>query len=208
MTLYRNRERFQQLSIAIGMLFSRFGLTPNQWTVLSIVPAIISVYFILSRDFFPAALLFGISALFDIIDGSVARVTGRMTQKGAYLDTIVDRYVEFLVILSLILIEIPKPSDYITLLPSFPFQFWVAAYLFGSLMTTYAKAAAMEKRLVEKELKGGLLERAERLVILFLAVLLASYNIGFLSAIVAVLAVLANITALQRIWMGISSIRI
>ncbi|MBI2676292.1 MAG: CDP-alcohol phosphatidyltransferase family protein [Candidatus Aenigmarchaeota archaeon] len=205
MTLYRNREMFQRLSISIGLFFSRLGLTPNQWSVFSIAPAIVSVYFILQKDFLPASVLFGISAFFDIIDGSVARVTGRVTIKGAYLDTIVDRYVEFLIILSLILIDVPRPSDFIGFLPPLPFSFWVAAYLFGSLMTTYAKAAAMEKRLVEKEIKGGLLERAERMVILFFAILLASYNIIFLSIAITILALLANITALQRIWTGMNN---
>ena len=66
-------------------------------------------------------------------------------------------------------------------------------------MTTYVKAAAKEKELVEKELKGGLLERAERLIILFIGILLAYFDKFYLTYIIVVLAVLTNISALQRI---------
>ncbi len=68
-------------------------------------------------------------------------------------------------------------------------------------MTTYAKAAAKEKEIIAegKELKGGLLERAERLLILFAGILLAIANPLFLTYTIALLAVLSNISALQRI---------
>ena len=68
-------------------------------------------------------------------------------------------------------------------------------------MTTYAKASAKERDIVEKELKGGLLQRAERLLILFAGILLAIYNPLYLTYVIAVLAVLTNITAIQRILM-------
>jgi hypothetical protein len=67
-------------------------------------------------------------------------------------------------------------------------------------MTTYAKSAAKEKGVVYQELKGGLLERAERMIILFIGILLASVQPLFLTYVIIILAVLSNISALQRIW--------
>lgn len=189
--LYKNREKFGKLSIWVGMIFSRLGLSPNQWTMLSVLPALVSFYFLITEDFLLATLFFGISAFFDLIDGSVARVTGKVTKKGAYLDTVVDRYIEFIVLSALLFIALPS-----FILPSYV---WLFLYLFGAMMTTYSKAAAKEKELVEKELRGGILERTERLITLFIGILLANFGKLYLVYAIAILAVLANITALQRI---------
>lgn len=185
------RQRFAQLSIRVGMIFSRLPLTPNQWTMISIVPALISAYLIINERFLEAALLFGIGAFFDLVDGSVARVTGRVTRRGAYLDTIVDRYTEGVVVFGLLFASLPISGA------------WIFLYLFGAMMTTYAKAAAKEKALTEEELRGGLAERPERLLLLFLGLLLAYFDKTYLTGIVIILAVLSNITALQRIYIAI-----
>jgi len=195
MTLYKNRQKFEKISIIIGRFFSKFGLTPNQWTILTLLPTIIAFYFLLKQDFLIAALFFIISSFFDLVDGSIARVMGMVTKKGAYLDTIVDRYAEWMIITGLLFCDLP---DFIL-----PIQFWLFVYLFGSVMTSYSKAAAKEKELVEKEIRGGLLERAERLIILFIGILFAYFNKIYLTYIIVLLAILSNITAIQRILIAI-----
>ncbi len=189
--LYKNRERFEKLSIKIGLKFSKLGISPNQWTLLTIIPTILSFYFIINSNFLLAALFLIIATFIDVIDGAVARVTGRITKLGAYLDTIMDRYVEGIVIIALLFVSLP-----VFLIPS---QAWIGIFLFGSLMTTYAKAAAKEKELVSKEVKGGLMERAERMLLLFIGIVLAKFDPLFLVYIIALLAVLSNVSALQRI---------
>ena len=196
MTLYRQRERFQDLSIRIGMAFSRLRLSPNQWTMLSILPVIAGLWFLYYSQFLQAALLLLLSSFLDLVDGSVARVTGRVSRLGAYFDTIVDRYVEFIIVLGILLAGIPG-----FLIPS---AAWILLYLFGAMMTTYVKAAAMEKGLTEREIRGGIFERAERLILLFVGLLLASLEPLYLTYTVALLAVLTNISAVQRIWIVIS----
>ena len=191
MAMYKRREKFSDFSAKIGIAFAKVGISPNQWTVLSLVPVFIALYFLIYSEFLLAALFFIISSFLDLVDGSVARVTGKVSKKGAYLDTIVDRYIEGIIVFGLLFVGLP--DIYMSI------SAWIFIYLFGSLMTTYAKAAAKEKDLVDKELKGGLLERAERLIILFIGILLAAVNPLFLSYIIVILAVLTNITALQRI---------
>jgi phosphatidylglycerophosphate synthase len=196
MALYAGRERFQDLSIKIGIVFSKFGLSPNQWTMVSILPVIIAVYFLYYQNFIAAAVLFIISSFIDLIDGSVARVTGRTSRLGAYLDTVVDRYVEGIIIIGLVFVPLP------------PFlidaRVWLMMFFFGGMMTTYVKAAAKEKDLITRELKGGLLERAERLIILFVGILLASVDMMFLTYVLVLLAVLTNLSAAQRLWKAVS----
>jgi len=196
MTMYASREKFQNLSIKIGIVFSKFGLSPNQWTMISIIPVLIAVYFLYYQDFITAAFLFIVSSFIDLIDGSVARVTGRVSRLGAYLDTVVDRYVEGIIIIGLVFVPLP------------PFlidaKVWLMMFFFGGIMTTYVKAAAKEKELISRELKGGLLERAERLIILFVGILLASVDMMFLTYVLVLLAILTNISALQRLYKAIS----
>jgi len=188
--LFARRKKFENLSVKIGIIFSKLPISPNQWTIISLIPAIAAAYYLSQNIFLTAAVLLIVSAFLDLVDGSVARVTGRATKFGAYLDTIVDRYVEFIVLIGLML----------AVLPAFivPAYVWLFAYLFGAMMTTYSKAAAKEK--LDAEIKGGILERAERFILLFIGVVIAFYNPLYLVYILALLAVLTNITALQRMW--------
>ena len=198
MTLYAKRQKFEGLSGKIGKTLARFGLTPNMWTLLSIIAALGSFYLLVQQSYVFAAGFFLIAAFFDMADGAVARETGKATKFGAYLDTMVDRLVEFIVVLGIAFVAAAG------FLPPFllPAVIWTFIYLFGSMMTTYAKSAAKEKGLVRDELKGGLLERSERLLILFLGIVLASLNPVYLTYTLVLLAVLANISAFQRFWLA------
>lgn len=186
--LYALRERFRRISIKVGIVFSKARLSPNHWTLLTLIPILFAFYFLVNEHFAEAALLFLLAAFFDLVDGSVARVTGKVTQTGAYLDTIMDRYVEAIIIFGLLFVSLP--GYYL------PAYIWLFIYLFGTMMTTYAKAAAKEK--LDKDIKGGLLERAERMIILFFGILLADYSTAYLTYIIVFLAVVSNVTALQR----------
>ena len=195
MVLYKKRETFSNISIKIGMVFSKVGLSPNQWTLLTIIPTLIALYFLVERQFLIAAGFFIISSFIDLVDGSVARVMGKVSKLGAYLDTIMDRYVESIIAFGLLFSGLP--GLYI------PAYAWIFLYMMGSYLTSYSKAAAKEKELVENEIRGGLLERGERLIILFIGILLAHFGRIYLTYIIVVLAVLTNLTALQRIRIAI-----
>lgn len=190
--LAKRRMAFSNLSYRTGRVFSKICSSPNKWTLFTFVPTIVTMYFILNQEFIFAAISFIVASFLDFVDGSVARVTGRSTNLGAYMDTIVDRYIEFLVIVPLLFAGLP--GFYL------PFAFWLLLYLFGSMMTTYAKASAKETGLVPEGLRGGLLERAERLIILTAGFFLAGFlGTIYLTMVIAALAVLSNLTAIQRV---------
>ena len=194
--LYKNRQKFGGFFAKIGKVFSKIPLSPNQWTLISLLPVIAAVYFLSQQNFLIAGSLFIIASFLDMVDGAVARVTGKTSRFGAYLDTIVDRYVEAIILFGLLFVGLP--GFYI------PAYAWIFLYLFGSIMTTYAKAAAKEKEIIPegKELKGGILERAERLIILFIGIIAAAFNPMYLTYVIVLLAILTNISALQRIWIA------
>lgn len=174
----------------IGDNFARFNVSPNTWTMVSLAVAMAASLSILNRYFLLGAFLIIISGLIDLIDGAVARKTKKVTKFGAFLDTVVDRYNEFLFIFPLIFIQW-QPIV-------FDFHAWIFLFLFGGMATTYVKAAAAEKEL-KKELRGGILERAERIGIYTIGLIIAEFNLAAFQYIIIILAVLSNISAIQRI---------
>ncbi len=198
MTFYGNRGRFDGLSSKIGRAFSRFGLGPNAWTFLSVIPALASVWFLVSQEYLASAALFILAGFMDMVDGAVARATGKASKAGAYLDTMVDRYVEFLMVLGLVWLAYQGviPDVYL------PAVVWIFVYYFGAIMTSYAKAAAKEKDFIRSEIRGGLVERAERMILLFVGIAAACFDTIYLAYMIVLLALLANITVLQRAWIA------
>ena len=173
------------------------GLSPNAWTLLSMFPAVAGMAALIQGRLAWGLLLFSLSAFIDIVDGTVARVTGQASIKGAFIDGVVDRYVELLLYLGLL--AYLGRGEFLGL----PREIWFMLLFFGSLMTTFVRAYADHRGLVkgEAELKkmGGLLERFERLMLLYAGMLLGLFNTEWLMAVVALTALLANLTALQRI---------
>lgn len=188
------RDLFRGMGIKIAKIFSVLPLSPNHYTLISIVFALISSYFIIQQNFFLAILFFLIAGILDFIDGAVARYKNIATKTGAYLDTIADRYVEGILLFGLLFLPLPK-----IILPGFG---WVFLILFGSFLTTYVKAAAKEKELVSQELKGGILSRGERVILLLFSLLLGIIDstLVLMTYILILIAILANFTALQRIY--------
>ena len=194
--LEEKREKFRELSQKTGEIFSKLGLTPNQYTLISLFFVLISFYFLINRNLILALIFFLISAILDFIDGAVARFTKKATKRGAYLDTISDRYIEGIILLGFLFLPLP---DFLL-----PAKIWIFLAFFGSLMTTYAKAAAKEKELVSEELKKGLLGRAERVILISLAMFLGIFNLSWIIYPIVILAVFSNITAIQRIFLSLS----
>ena len=201
MTLFEKSQDSQALTgfrKTIGEVFSKFGLSPNQWTIVSLIVAALAFVFILTSQFILGAVFIALSGFVDLIDGAVARYTGRVTKEGAYIDTIADRYAEILYVLPLAFLSLPTVF--------LPFKAWLVLYVFGAMMTTYAKAAAKEKELGVEEIRGGIVERAERVSIYAIGLLLASVDVLYLSYAVILLAILVNVSALQRVMKTLNSL--
>jgi CDP-diacylglycerol--glycerol-3-phosphate 3-phosphatidyltransferase len=123
------------------------------------------------------------AAVFDMLDGRVARLRGRETKFGAYLDSTMDRYSDMVLYLGLmILYARVHRTPYMVLV-------WVAA--FGSFMTSYARARAES---LVPACTVGLLERPERIVLL-----IAGALTNRMVAALWLIAVLSNLTAVQRV---------
>lgn len=177
--------------------FASFGLGPNAWTVLSIILAVAGFAALAYHRLAIGLVLFALSGFMDMVDGAVARATNSATARGAFIDGVLDRYVELLLILGIAIYL--GSSDFLAI----PSEAWMILLLFGSVMTSFVRAYADHRGIVEdaNELKrmGGLLERAERLMLLYIAMLLGLFNLSWMMTVLAITAALANATAIQRI---------
>ena len=176
---------------------ARLGLSPNTWTLLSLVPALLGLAALIMHQLAYGLVLFALSAFIDIVDGTVARATNQATDRGAFIDGVVDRYVELLLYIGLLLYV--GRGEFMNL----PNEAWFMVLMFGALMTSFVRAYADHRGIVTDpdELKrmGGLLERLERLMLLYAGMFLGLFNTEWMMAVIAITAVLANATVLQRI---------
>ncbi|MCP6718563.1 MAG: CDP-alcohol phosphatidyltransferase family protein [Patescibacteria group bacterium] len=191
------RNKFKFLEDFLGNVFSKIGLTPNQFTLTSLLFALLSFYFLIKFNFLFAFIFFISAGILDLIDGAVARKRGEVSKKGAYLDTIIDRYVEIIILLGFLLLPLQKIA--------FPSYVWIFLSLAGSIMTTYSKAAAKEKELIYEEMKAGFFGRTERMVLISFAIFLGIFNLALVIYPIVILAIFSNLSAVQRVYLTFKS---
>lgn len=160
------------------------GVSPNTLTVIGFVLTAIVALILATGNLFLGGLLLIFAALFDTLDGALARSTDQVTVFGAFLDSTLDRYSEAVTLLGLIYFYSGRDdgATYILLL---------VFTLVGSLMVSYTRARA---EAVGIECKEGFFQRTERIVVLIVGLLT-----GWMLPVLWILAVFTNLTALQRI---------
>jgi CDP-diacylglycerol---glycerol-3-phosphate 3-phosphatidyltransferase len=168
----------------IALFLARLGLTPNTITVLGfLMTAAVAVVLATGRTQLAGVLLIGTLA-FDAVDGTLARLMGTASRFGAFLDSTLDRWAEVVLYGALVWLFLENGQNNGVLLAT--------AAMATSLMVSYTRARAEG---VGLQCKEGLLTRFERMVIL-IAGLIFNQVIWAL----AIVAILAGFTAVQRIW--------
>ncbi|MCD6443474.1 CDP-alcohol phosphatidyltransferase family protein [Candidatus Bathyarchaeota archaeon] len=189
--LNRIRAEVEKRILVLAKILAAAGFKPEALSLMGLASAFLSALAYNLGDgilsLYTASLLVIASGFFDMVDGAVARLTGRVSLRGSFLDSTIDRLADALIIGGLTL----SGRVYIPV--------GVVA-LAGSLLTSYIRAKAES---VGVEMSGiGLAERGERLIILAVSGFLNAVDIG-----VWVLAVLSSVTVLQRILHGYKSLR-
>lgn len=186
--LTRLKQQIQALMAYEANLAFRLGLSPNLVSLLGILTALVSAFLYAGSRYYPLNLIIApifllISGLFDALDGVIARLQRRVTVFGGFLDSMLDRYADALVLMGIIL------GGYCDI-------FWGLLALIGSLLVSYSRARA-EAAGVKME-TIGIAERAERIIILFIASFLTLiWNVALPWSII-LLAFLTNLTVSQR----------
>jgi len=167
----------------VARLLLRMGARPNHLTVLGLGVSVAAAYVFSVGRLRWAAVLLAVAGLFDFFDGAVARLAGSDSDYGAFLDSVVDRYSDVAVLLG-VLVHYQQQANTMGAVLTM-------ATLAGTVMTSYTKARAQS---ISVRCDIGVVERPERLI-----ALIAGATFHVLTPVMALLAVLTNVTALQRI---------
>ena len=194
MTLDDLREEAYALIEPLADLAEKSGISPNQLSVLSLIfAALAAAFYILSASIaemlYAAALMVLLNAIFDAADGALARRIEKANPKGDFLDHVIDRYADMFFLGGIIF------AGYA------PWTVGLLAVI-GVLLTSYIGTQAQALQL--GRYYGGIMGRADRLTLIFLATIgNAVYSndlagLPMLGWVLVATMISSHITALQR----------
>ena len=179
------RKHARVLLEPIARFISWTGLSPNVITIIGFV-LMIGVAFVLAWGYFlVGGILISAVALFDAVDGTLARMMGRTSRFGAFLDSTLDRFSEAVIFLGLFFYFVGQNQNLQLIL--------IYATVVGSLMVSYARARAEG---IGVPLKDGLFTRFERVFLLVIGLVFNQ-----LTVTLWLLAIFSNLTAVQRMYL-------
>ena len=175
------------LTKPVVQLLARTPITPSTITWLGFLLAVGAAVLIVTEHLFAAGFVVLVASFFDILDGALARHTNQTTRFGAFLDSVIDRLSEAVLLLGILVLYARGQSLAPILI--------VFVALISSLLVSYIRARAEALGL---ECRVGLFTRAERVVVLALGLLLSWIDSALIIAL-ALIAVLSFFTAAQRL---------
>jgi len=179
----RFRAPIEKAVRPVGQLLRRTGMSPDHLTILGILFAIAAAFSIAQGALRGGLILVILAALPDMLDGALAKAAGSASQRGAFFDSVVDRVTDSLLFGGVAWFFASEKSPHLALLPM--------AIMGVSSLISYERAKAESLGLYAK---GGLMERAERIIVLCVGLLFDS----LLAPILWVMLVLTVATAIQR----------
>jgi CDP-diacylglycerol--glycerol-3-phosphate 3-phosphatidyltransferase len=182
--LGRYREPVRSWIDPIGLaLYRRLHLRPNHLTIIGLGVSLLAATAFGAGHIRKGGLLLILAGLCDFFDGSLARASGQVSSFGAFLDSVIDRYSDLVVLLAIVVLYAQTSHTRGAVV--------AMAGLIGSMMVSYTKARAES---IGVRCTVGMMERPERMICLIAGALL-----DLLEPALWLLAVLSNLTALQRI---------
>jgi CDP-diacylglycerol--glycerol-3-phosphate 3-phosphatidyltransferase len=174
----------KRLTDPVGRTLARNGVTPNMITTAGLAGAVVAAVLVARGEFLAGGIVMMAAAALDLLDGIVARASGRVTLFGGVFDSLCDRLSEAAVLGGL-LFRLASQGKREEVMLAF-------AAVVGSLLVSYLRARAEAAGL---QLREGLFTRPERVIVLGVGLVVGQVRIALW-----ILAVLANLTVLQRLW--------
>lgn len=179
----RLRKIFKSILDPIGGFLNRTGLTPNAVTLLGLVGTTFGAYLLSQGKMTIGGITLFLFVIVDTFDGTMARLRGEPSDFGGFVDSVSDRYAEFITFGGLLYYFLSVNNHLGVMI-----TFLATA---GSVLVSYVKARAEGLGFTARV---GILTRVERYIVL---IPLLIFNQPFVA--VTLIAILGNITALQRI---------
>jgi CDP-diacylglycerol--glycerol-3-phosphate 3-phosphatidyltransferase len=172
----------------VAQIFVKTPITPNMLTLFGLVLNAVVAALLATNHLVAGGLMIIAAGLFDMLDGALAKITNRMSTFGAFLDSVVDRYSEALILLGLLL-----HYYYLQGTQSILEIVLIYVILVGSMMISYARARAGALH-IHNEV--GILARPERIILLAIGLI---FQTVLLFWVLLFLAVGTQFTAIQRV---------
>jgi phosphatidylglycerophosphate synthase len=185
--LARVRQSYEQITLPLGRICMRLGLTANMLTYLSLVLSILAGYLIAQGRLWWGIVGILLVGLADVLDGATARAAHTAGPYGTVLDHVTDRYAEFFILGGVMLSGAASAA-------------WVLFALFGMVMASYVRARAESTgRIVSCNV--GFAGRQEKLALLILGLLAQPLlpHLRVLEWAVIAVGLASHITAIQRL---------
>ena len=180
------RARFKWFTDPMGAWIMRLGIHPNVITVVGFAGNVAGAAALALGNISLGGIIILLMGPVDALDGATARARGETSPFGAFVDSVTDRYSEAIIFLGLMIHYLRQPGDPVQAVVLIFFAF------VGSVMVSYAKARAQS---LNFDADVGWLTRVERYLILS-PLLIVNQPMAALW----IIAVLANVTAIQRIF--------
>lgn len=179
------REKYENAMLPLGKAVGSLGVSPNALSLLALfVSLAAAVLYFRGSPLLGASVLL-CSAFVDIIDGAVARATKTETRFGAVLDHVLDRYVEYILVVGIVA-------------GGFANWFWGLFALIGMLLASYTRAAA-ESVGGLSNCTVGIAERQEKLLLILAGSVLVTVWSNALEYAIILVGVLSHVTVGQRL---------
>jgi CDP-diacylglycerol---glycerol-3-phosphate 3-phosphatidyltransferase len=172
----------------VAQVFVKTPITPNMLTLMGLVLNFVVAGLLVSGHLVAGGVMLVVAGLFDMLDGALAKITNRMSTFGAFLDSVVDRYSEAVVLLGLLLYYYFQPASTAVIEIVL-----IYVILVGSMMISYARARAGSLH-IQNEV--GIMARPERIILLAIGLL---FQTVLLLPVLWILAIGTQLTAIQRV---------
>lgn len=179
----RFRVEVERAVRPVGELLRRTKMTPDHFTLLGLIVAIGAAFAIAMGELPLGLFLVILAALPDLLDGALAKASNSASQRGAFFDSVIDRITDTVLLGGVAWYLVSERGGHAALVPF--------AVMGVSMLISYERAKAESLGL---QAKGGLMERAERIILLCIGLLFGS----LLFWVMWLMLVLTSITAIQR----------
>ena len=175
----------RRITVPIVFLLAKAHISPNALTLMGVLGAAGAATLLARGQFLAGGIVVLAAGALDILDGALARATGQVTRFGAVFDAVMDRVSEAAVLFGLLYYYTDRGAREESLL--------IFAALAGSMLVSYIRARG---EILGIPIREGLFTRAERVIIIGVGCMIDQVRIALW-----ILAVLANLTALQRLYL-------
>ncbi|MCX7911601.1 MAG: CDP-alcohol phosphatidyltransferase family protein [Dehalococcoidales bacterium] len=177
----------QSLAVPLARALAKLHFTPNALTLLGFLIAAAAAVLTGMGYFLAGGAVYLFAGLFDMLDGALARLTGKTSRFGGVLDSSIDRISEGMVLIALIYVSSRSGDVAMGVL--------CGVAMLGSFMVSYIRAR-MEGAGIACQ--AGIFTRPERVIVLSLGLLLARFDYA-LSAVLGIIALFSWITVVERL---------